>query len=159
LAERRLQRDIAQRHGRGEPGVQKDACQHGGGETRNPANQSEVSQGDASVGGSANAVLGHLCLIRPGAEAAPVIIEQVPCRAGKAFALHGPVAVSFALVVERSVRCFFVYPLRPVLKNSPRHALHAVLTAGGLAIIDVVGGFLREACRARLKIVGALGRE
>jgi hypothetical protein len=79
---------------------------------------------------------------------------------GKAFALHWPVAVSFALVVERSVRCFFVYPPRPVLKNSPRHTLHAVLTAAGfVAIIDLVGGFVREACDARLKIVGALGRE
>jgi hypothetical protein len=78
----------------------------------------------------------------------------------ESFALHRPVAVSFALVVERSVRCFFVYQPRPVLKNSPRHKLHAVLNAGGLvAIIDMVGRSLREACSARLKIVGALRRK
>lgn len=74
----------------------------------------------------------------------------------ESFALHGPVAVSFALVVERSVRCFFVYLPRPVLKNSPRHKLHAVLNAGGLvAIIDMVGGSLRETCSGRLRTVGA----
>jgi len=78
----------------------------------------------------------------------------------ESFALHRPVAVSFALVVEHSVRCFFVYLPRSALKNSPRHKLHAVLNAGGLVAINaVVGGSLREACSARLNIVGALRRK
>jgi len=80
--------------------------------------------------------------------------------APESFALHRSVAVSFALVVEHSVRCFFVYLPRSALKNSPRHKLHAVLNAGGLVAINaVVGGSLREACSARLNIVGALRRK